>query len=355
MRHKRHPSEHSRFIVQAVARVMPAVVSIAITKHLSKLESVMGREFWQVGGASPSEMEIPAELIDARGMVRIGGGSGFFTREDGTILTNRHVLADKDAEYTVVWRDKRYPCEILARDPINDVAVLRIEERSVPIVELGSSSDLELGETVIAIGNALGDFSNTVSVGIISGLSRYVFALGEVSGKRHELRGLIQTDAAINPGNSGGPLVNLHAKAVAINTAVMPGAENIGFAIPIDHAKRGLVDLDKHGRIRKPFIGIRYVVLNETIKLKHGFPFAYGAYVLREAGAGEAGVVENSPAYSAGLKEGDIVLECDGQMINAERTLQDAIENRNVGDEVTLKVWRKEKELEFKIKLGECK
>jgi serine protease Do len=350
-----YSSEHSRLIVAAVAKVMPAVVSIAITKHLSKLEEAIGREFWRLGITPPDEIEIPPELVDARGMVRIGGGSGFFVREDGIILTNRHVLSDAEAEYTVVWRDKRYPCEILARDPINDVAILRIRERGVPTVKLGDSDKLELGETVIAIGNALGEFSNTVSAGIISGLSRYVFAIGEVPDKGQELRGLIQTDAAINPGNSGGPLVNLNAEAVAINAAVVFGAENIGFAIPINHAKRDLDDLAVYGRIRKPFIGIRYVVLNENLKEKYNLPFSYGAYILREVGSGEPAVVVQSPAAEAGLKEGDIILECDGSAITMDRTLQDVLETRSVGDTVKLKVWRKGKEFEVRIKLSERK
>jgi serine protease Do len=288
-------------------------------------------------------------------MVLIGSGSGFFAAEDGTILTNRHVIQDKDAEYTVIWRDKRYPCEIIARDPINDVAILRIDERETPTVQLGDSARLELGETVIAIGNALGDFSNTVSAGIISGLSRYVFAAGEASHKHQELRGLIQTDAAINPGNSGGPLVNLHSEAIAINTAVVSGAENIGFAIPINHAKRDLADLAAHGRIRKPFIGIRYIVLNENIQARYNLPIGYGAYVLREAGFSDRGIVPGSPAEEAGIREGDIILECDGAPITAERTLQDALEGRNVGDAITVKVRRGASEFESKIKLSERK
>lgn len=355
MRNKRYPSDHSRLIVETVERVMPAVVSIAITKHLSKLEEAIGREFWRLGIVPPEEIEVPQELIDARGMVRIGGGSGFFVREDGIILTNRHVIADRDAEYTVLWKDKRYPCEVLARDPINDVAVLRVKERGVPVVALGDSGALELGETVVAIGNALGEFSNTVSSGIISGLSRYVFAFGETPGKSQELRGLIQTDAAINPGNSGGPLVNLSGEAVAINTAVVYGAQNIGFAIPINHAKRDLADLEQYGRIRKPFLGIRYVVLNQNLQEKHHFPFPYGAYILREAGLGESGIVASSPAEKAGLREGDIILECDGAAITAEHTLQDILETKAVGDTLALKVWRKGKEMEIRLTLAERK
>lgn len=355
MKNSNCPSEYSRLIVETVTSVMPAVVSIAISKHLSKLEKTIGREFWRLGTTPPEEIEIPPELIDEKGMVRIGGGSGFFVREDGIILTNRHVIADRDAEYTVFWNDKRYHCEVLARDPINDVAVLRIKEKNAPVVKLGDSSALLLGESVVAIGNALGEFSNTVSAGIVSGLSRYIFAFGETPGKRQELRGLIQTDAAINPGNSGGPLVNLNAEAVAINTAVVSGAQSIGFAIPINHAKRDLADLEKYGRIRKPFLGIRYVVLNENLKRKHRLSFSHGAYVLREDGFGESGVIQGSPAEAAGIKDGDIVLECDGIKITIERTLQDILETKAVGDTLALKVWHKGKEFDTSITLAERK
>lgn len=367
MKKVRHQSEHSGMVVNAVAKVLPAVVSIAITKHLSRLKSAVGNEFWQIGALPPDEIDIPPELIDARGMVRVGGGSGFFVREDGIILTNRHVLADRDAEYTVVWQDKSYACEILVCDPINDVAILRIERSNVPVVRLGSSEKLEFGETVIAIGNALGDFANTVSAGIISGLSRYVFAAGAVSQGGQELRGLIQTDAAINPGNSGGPLINLRAEAIAINTAVISGAENIGFAIPIDHAKRDLDDLVKYGRVRKPFLGVRYILLNESLKIKHNLPFAHGAYVLREAGPLSPAVVDKSPAAVAGIREGDVILECNGVPITSMHTLQDGFEGLNVGDIVSLKVWRKVKnkrgksvslvgkQFKVKVKLAERK
>ncbi len=355
MKNKFYSSKHSQLIVETVKKVMPAVVSIAITKHLSKLEEAIGREFWRLGIVPPEEIEIPSELIDAKGMVRIGGGSGFFVKENGIILTNRHVIADREAEYTVLWQNKRYPCEILARDPINDVAVISIKEKGVPIVELGNSDELELGETVVAIGNALGEFSNTVSAGIISGLSRYVFAWGDISDRAQELRGLIQTDAAINPGNSGGPLVNLRGEAIAINTAVVYGAQNIGFAIPINHAKRDLLDLEKYGRIRKPFLGIRYVILNEDLQAKHHLPFPYGAYILRKLGLGESGIVSNSPAEKAGLCEGDIILECDGEKITAEHTIQDILETKEVGDILALKIWRKGKEFRVDIKLAERK
>jgi serine protease Do len=348
-------STHSEIIVKTVKKVIPAVVSIAISKHLSKLEEAIGKEFWALGIIPPEEIEIPPDLVDAKGMVRIGGGSGFFVKEDGIILTNRHVVSDPDAEYSVIWQGSRYSCNILARDPINDVAILKIDVKKAPTVKLGDSSKLELGETVIAIGNALGEFANSVSAGIISGLSRYIWAFGEIPDKGQELRGLIQTDAAINPGNSGGPLVNLRGEAIAINAASVYGAENIGFAIPINYAKRDLKDLEEFGRIRKPFLGIRYIILNETLKEKHNFPFSYGAYVLKKKLTGHPGVVPGSPAEKANIKEGDIIIECDGKKITMENTIQDILENKEVGDILKVKIWRNGKEIETKIILTERK
>lgn len=334
---------------------MPAVVSIAIAKHLSKLEESLGKEFWQLGVTPPGPIKIPEELIDKRGMVKVGGGSGFFVSHDGTILTNRHVLADPDSEYTVIWQGKSYPCTIVARDPINDVAILKIDEKNTPVVALGDSGALELGETAIAVGNALGEFSNTVSAGIISGLSRYITAFGDTPGKAQQLRGLIQTDAAINPGNSGGPLVNLDGEAIGVNTAVVFGAQNIGFAIPINHAKRDLEDLKKYGRVRRPFIGIRYLIVDENMKERHALPFGYGAYVMRQPEPDGHGVIPDSPADKAGVQEGDIVLECNGEKITVEHSIEDITQEKKVGETVEFLVWQGGKERRVEIKLAERK
>jgi len=335
--------------------VSPAVISVAITKHLSKLEESIGQEFWRLGVVPPEPIKIPEELVDERGMVRVGGGSGFFVSSDGLIITNRHVISDPDSEYSVIWHEEKYPCKILARDPINDVAVLKIDVKDAPTVALGDSSKIQLGEPVIAVGNALGEFQNTVSAGIISGLSRYITAFGEFPGKAQELRGLIQTDAAINPGNSGGPLVAIDGRAIGINTAVVFGAQNIGFAIPINHAKRDLEDLKKYHRIRKPFVGLRYLTLDEDLQRKHKLPVGYGAYVLREPEPDGNGVIPGSPAAHAGVQEGDIVLACDGKKITMALTLQDILQEKKVGDMVQLVLLRQGKEIETKIALAERK
>jgi serine protease Do len=215
-------------------------------------------------------------------------------------------------------------------------------------VALGDSNNIELGQTVMAIGNALGIFKNTVSSGIISGLSRSISAQADPYSIQ-ELRGLIQTDAAINPGNSGGPLVNIFGQAIGINVAVVFGAENIGFAIPINSAKRVLSDLKKYGRIRRPFLGIRYLTVDSNLKEKLKLPVDYGALIVSE----KHGVVSKSPADLAGIKEKDILLEVNGEKITTDKPMQDFLENLAVGETIKLQILRDGKKMEVKMTLAE--
>jgi len=334
-------------LIETIKKVMPAVVSIVISKNLQKLEEEFKKEISFLG----PNFKIPEENIDSHGMVKIGGGSGFFADEKGLIITNRHVIADAEAEYTVVTNtNEKFPAEILARDSFNDVAILKIAapNKNFPIVAFGDSNNLELGQTVLAIGNALGLFKNTVSSGIISGLSRAIAAQADPQSVQ-ELRGLVQTDAAINPGNSGGPLVDIFGQAIGINVAVVFGAENIGFAIPINAAQRALSDLNKYGRIRRPFLGIRYLSVDADLKERNNLPIDYGALIISE----EHGVVPNSPAALAGLQEKDILLEINNEKITAEKTIQDFMQNISVGETIKLKILRNGQETEVKMTLAE--
>src|SRR3990167_6966009 len=207
--------DYDKLPIDAVKKVAPSVVSIVISKHMPKIKSLYPAPF--LGPFAFGE-------TDGTEMVKVGGGSGFVVHPDGLVLTNKHVVFDADAEYTVITTDlKEYSGKVISRDPINDIAVLKINAKGLPAVRLGNSSKLELGQTVIAIGNALGLFSNTVSKGIISGLSRTISASLGSSPEGHveNLRGVIQTDVAINSGNSGGPLVNLDGEVIGINTAVI--------------------------------------------------------------------------------------------------------------------------------------
>jgi len=342
-------------VTKTIKKVMPAVVSIVISKSLEALEREFPSDLLPFLPYGP-HLQIPEEDIDVRGNVKIGGGSGFIVSPNGVILTNRHVVIDPDAEYTIVSDDnKKFKAEILARDPIDDVAILKIDSKGedLPIVPLGDSSKLELGEPALAVGNALGLFKNTVSAGIISGLSRSIRAAIDPI-HIQELRGLIQTDAAINPGNSGGPLINLKGEAIGINTAIVFGAQNLGFAIPINAAKRDLNDLKKFGRIRRPLLGVRYLTITDDLKEKMKLPVNYGALVISQ-GPHASAIIKDSPAAKAGIHENDIILECNNQKITPEKTIQDFLEEMNVGDEINLKILRKGKEFNLKIRLSERK
>jgi serine protease Do len=336
-------------IVEVAKKVCPAVITITISKDLPKVE---GFYFFPFMG---KEMVIPKVEKGKREKIKIGGGSGFIVSPDGLILTCRHVVSEPGLDYTVILEpEKNYPAKILAADPLTDIAVLKINEKNLPYLELGDSNKIELGETVVAIGNPLGEFYDTLSAGIISGLSRKIQAVGLLSRQVESLRGLIQTDAAINPGNSGGPLVDLEGKVIGINTAMVMGAQNIGFAIPINYAKKILEEVKKYGKAKVPFLGIRYIILDKEIAQANKLPVDYGALIVRET-LGEPPIVKGSAAEKAGLKEFDIVLELSGEKITMDNTLAEVLQKHKIGEEVTLKVLREGKEINLKAELGERK
>jgi len=347
----------TRTIIRTIKKVMPAVISIAITKSLETLEKEIPADLAPLLPFKNGHLEVPGDMMESGDMVKIGGGSGFFVHENGTIITNKHVVADKDAEYTVLLGNgEKLRATVLARDPIDDVAILNVNhpDKRFPIIPLGSSSHLELGEPVLAIGNALGLFKNTVSKGIISGLSRSIRAASEnTQGPPvQELRGLIQTDAAINPGNSGGPLVNLKGHVIGINAAIVFAAQSLGFAIPINAVKRDLEDLEKYGRIRRPLLGLRYIMIDENLKEKMHLPVAEGALIIGQSPHADA-IAPESPADKAGLKQRDIITHCNGEKLTNEKTIQDFLEDREVGDALDVKVLREHKEFDSKIILEE--
>jgi len=333
-------------VVEVVKKVTPAVITIVVSKDLPKIE---GFYFFPYGG----EKLIIPKVERGKEKTKIGGGSGFLVSEDGLLLTSNHVVSDPKADYTVLLEpDIKYPAKVLARDPICDIAVLKIKGRNFPYLKLGDSDKIELGETVIAVGNALGEFHDTVSTGVISGLSRLITAYSGFDQKAARLRGLIQTDAAINPGNSGGPLVNLAGEVIGINTAMVVGAQNIGFAIPINYAKKVLEEIKKYGKLRRPFLGVKYVLLNKEIAERNKLPVDYGALIVRET-FGESAIIKGSAADKAGLKEYDIILECNGERITEKNSLADILQKAKIGQEVELKVLREGREIMIKVKLGE--
>lgn len=341
--------EEESATIEAVKKVAPSVVSIIITKDLSR---------YYDSRTSPFDFfsETPYEVPEKNGGMReIGGGTGFIISADGLILTNKHVVSDEEAEYTVITNDgKKFVAKVLATDFANDIAVVKIDAKDLTVVELGDSENLKLGQTVIAIGNSLAEYKNTVTKGVISGIGRRVEA-GDTQGMSEILEEAIQTDAAINPGNSGGPLLNLSGQVIGINTAINQQGQLIGFAIPINQAKQSIESVKQFGKIVRPFLGVRYVLLNEEIAKENNLDITNGALIVRGQKQTDLAIVPGSPADKAGLVENDIILEVNGQKIDADHQLSKIIAKYKPADELELKVWHKGTEKKVKVKLEEYK
>lgn len=349
--------EHANNFVSVIKKVLPATVTIVVSKKFGDIEKEATKNFPEIPlWLKRRELGFLKQQTDKHGMLKVGNGSGFIVDPSGIVVSNRHVISETKNIYTVITNDgKKYPAKILARDPLSDIAILKIEDGTAfPFLSLGDSAHLELGESVIAVGNALGMFQNTVSAGIISGLSRAITAQIDARSPIQEIHGLIQTDAAINPGNSGGPLVNSAGKVIGINVAIIQGAQSIGFALPINTLKKDLEDLKRYGRIRQPFLGVHYITINEDIQHKLKLPTDHGALVVSPSPYSKS-VIDKSPAAIAGIKDHDIILECNDERIGVEKTLGDMLEKHDVGEIIRLKVLRKNKTFTVSPKLTEKK
>jgi S1-C subfamily serine protease len=343
--------EEDSAVIDVVSKSTPAVVSIVVTKDVPTIRSFFYDpfNFYDPFGSSQNKNQGATEKK------KVGGGTGFLISEDGMIVTNRHVVSDGSADYTVITSDdKEYAAKILAKDPIKDVAVMKIEGKDFKMLEFGDSDNLKIGETAIAIGNSLGEFSNTVSKGIISGLGRDVTAGGN-SGEMAELKNIIQTDAAINPGNSGGPLLNIFGKVIGINVAMAENAQNIGFAIPANQVKKIVEQVQKTGKISTPYLGVRYIPLTKEIQKENDLPFDYGVLIMRGQKITDFAVVPGSPADKAGLMENDIILEIDGIKVDLKNSLTDIIAKYNSTDTIILKIWHKGDTKDVRVQLAERK
>lgn len=351
-----YPSES--LIVNTVKKVDPAVVAITISKNVPVYEQYFRNspspfeEFFGNGLFNFSFPEVRQKGVEKKD---IGGGSGFLVSSDGYIVTNRHVVDDEDAEYTVFTNDgKKHGAKVIARDPALDLAIIKIDGSDFPFLSFGNSESLQVGQSVIAIGNALAEFRNTVSLGIVSGLSRSIVAR-DVRGSSEALDQLIQTDAAINQGNSGGPLLNLSGEVIGVNVAVASGAENVGFALSSDSVKNIVESVKKTGKIIRPYIGIRYISVTDEIKKKNNLSYDYGVLVQRGTESGDLAVIPGSPADKAGIVENDIILEIDGVKLTDEKNLSTIIRAKKVGDSVKLKISHKGQEKTVSVTLEEMK
>lgn len=257
-------------------------------------------------------------------------GTGFVVSDKGIIVTNKHVVADPSASYSVVDKDgNKYTVTKIYRDPILDLALVQVSGSKLPALDLGDSSKLQVGQTVIAIGNALGRFTNTVTTGVVSGLGRRVVAGDPLSGSAESLDDLIQTDAAINPGNSGGPLLNSEGQVIGLDVATTEGAQNIGFAIPINSVKKTVDEFVTTGTVSRPFLGISYQFISRDVAIMNSVP--QGAYVQN--------VITGSSAEKAGIKAGDIITKIDGQSIDSETTISQLVANKKIGDSLSIDLW----------------
>lgn len=342
-------SDYQEKIINVIDKSLRGVVSITASKNVELIEE----DLMKMGVDPQTFKEKLFSEADASGNVSVSGGSGFIVDPSGIVLTNKHVVQDKNSQYKVVLDENQYEVEIIGKDPLADIAILKIinPPKNISAIPLGVSKKIKLGTTVIAIGNALGEFQNTVSTGIVSGLSRFLSAITDTEGHQERLRGLIQTDAAINPGNSGGPLINLEGEVIGINAAIVFGAQNIGFAIPIDRAKKDLEEIKKHGRIRAPFLGIRYVLLNKALGAHFKMRVDHGALIIREGLPNDQAILPGSSAYEAGLQEHDVILTANDKDVTEKETLEDILSNCNVGDKLKLKVLRGSEKLDFSLLL----
>jgi len=324
-------------ITKVIEEALPSVVTVGISTTTST------GDVFQINPFNPVS---PFERIPGKTQkVEQNIGSGFIISADGLIITNKHVVSDTGSTYQVLTNDKKkYNVEKIYRDPLNDLAILKISTTNLKPLKLGDSNNLKLGQLVIAIGTPLGEFTNTVTSGIISGLGRGITAGSPFEGFVEKLDNVIQTDAAINPGNSGGPLLNSKGEVIGVNAAIAESGQNIGFALPVNIVKNLIDNFNKNGgSFERPYIGVRYKMIDKQTAVLNDL--VEGAYVIS--------VVENSPAQKAGLQEEDIIIEFDGKKVKGDddQELAKQILEKKVGQSVILKVWGNKEIKTFTITL----
>lgn len=318
-------------VTEVVDRVSPSVVTVSAQTPQRRILN-----FSPFGGFSSQEQGPQQQDI----------GSGFIVSADGLIVTNKHVVGDASLKYKVITKDnKEYDAKEISRDPSNDLAIIKIDATGLVPITLGDSSNLKAGQFAIAIGTALGEFRNTVTTGVVSGLGRGISAGDPLAGAVEQIDNVIQTDAAINPGNSGGPLLNSSGEVIGINVAVAQGAQNVGFAIPVNTVKDALSQFSANGKFpAKAFLGVQYQMVSAQSAILNNVP--QGAYVVE--------VVAGSAADEAGIKIDDIITEFDGVKVSDSVKLADLINKKKVGDKVSVKIWRDKDTKDVTVTLKEA-
>jgi len=318
-------------LISTINKANPAVVSIIISKKTQPNNQTSDPFYYLFGVPNSNQNNSTQEQ-------EVGGGSGFLVSSNGYVVTNNHVVSDNTASYTVQTHDgKKHNVKIIATDKTFDVAVLKIEGSNFPYLTFADSKGIKVGQTVIAIGNALSEFQNTVSSGIVSGLYRSITA-SDGTGSTEQLSEVIQTDAAINPGNSGGPLLDIKGHVIGMNTAIESDAQNIGFAIPSNVVSTAVASVIKNGEIVKPYLGIRYVQIDSDVAKSNNLPIDYGVLVSGNESSNEPAVVSGSPADKAGIVSGDIITKIDGETIDQNKSFAAIIQQKKVGQTVTLEI-----------------
>lgn len=319
-------------VIGVVKAAAPSVVTIAANDLQQKSSGNLNSPFSFFGIPVPNQgQNSPSEPQNI--------GSGFIVKSDGFIVSNKHVVSDTSLSYTVITNNgKKYKVEKIYRDPLNDIAILKINPNDNPGVSLaplalGDSDRLQVGQLAIAIGTALGQFNNTVTTGVISGLGRGITAGSMFEGTAEQLDNVIQTDAAINPGNSGGPLLNSSGQVIGVNTAVSESGQNIGFALPVNKIKDSINNFNQTGQFNRPYLGVAYQMITKEAALRYDLP--QGAYITT--------VVPESAAQKAGLKVGDVITKADGQKVIAKTNeLSAYIAKKKVGDTMKVTVYRED-------------
>lgn len=305
-------------VIEVAEKVSPSVVTVSVKTPQRRV-----LQFNPFGGGFSSRFE-GGEDADI--------GTGFIVSSDGLIVTNKHVVSDTEVTYKVITsNDQEYEVKSVSRDPSNDIAIIKIDASGLQSVELGDSSNLKVGQFVVAIGTALGEFRHTVTTGVISGLGRGIVAGSTLEGFVERIDDVIQTDAAINPGNSGGPLLNSVGQVIGVNVAVAQGAQNIGFTIPINIVKTAIDQYKTQGgTFRRAYLGVEYQMITKEAALVNEVP--QGAYVTR--------VVSDSPAEKSGIKIDDIITKIDGKDLKSGESIADIIVKKDVGNVIDVEIWR---------------
>lgn len=336
------------WVIDIVKKSSPSVVTIGIVKSQPSVDvsNPFGDNFFDpfgfFGQQVPQQPSTPSKKVEQ------DIGTGFIVSTDGLIVTNKHVVSDTGVKYHVFLKDDKnsYSVTKIYRDPVNDLAIIQINKSGLKPLPLGDSGKLQVGQFVVAIGTALGEFRNTVTTGVISGLGRGITAGNAFGGETEKLDNVIQTDAAINPGNSGGPLLDTGGNVIGINAAVAQDGQNVGFALPINLVKESLDNFNKTGKFSRPYLGVQYQMVTRKMALLNDI--AEGAYVQK--------IVTDSPAEKAGIVEGDIITKIDAKKIDTSKDtgLSSLISDKKVGETVSVEYVRGEEKKTVNVTLGEA-